>query len=33
MRTEKLIDQVSYKGRDSEYMTGILVERAMKWVI
>ncbi len=31
MRTEKkLIDQVSYKGRDSEYMTGILVERAME---
>ena len=31
MRTEKkLIDQVSYKGRNSEYMTGILVERAME---
>ena len=27
---KKLIDQVSYKGRDSEYMTGILVERAME---
>ena len=27
---KKLIDQVSYKGRNSEYMTGILVERAME---
>lgn len=27
---KKLIDQVPYKGRDSEYMTGILVERAME---
>ncbi|MCD7994629.1 MAG: hypothetical protein LUK37_23750 [Clostridia bacterium] len=27
---KKLIDQVPYKGKDSEYMTGILVERAME---
>jgi len=27
---KKLIDQVPYKGRNSEYMTGILVERAME---